>query len=66
MDKEVTEDHISLSKRAASRRFIMAMIFTLGGTAGLFFDKIESEHYYWLAGAVLAGYASTRWAEKKV
>jgi len=55
-----------LSQRARSRRFILAMVFTVGGTTGLFLDKIESEHYYWLAGAVLAGYAGTEWAKKKV
>lgn len=66
MTEELKDLDIPLRKRAASRRFILAMIFTFGGTIGLFYDKIESEHYYWLAGAVLAGYASTRWAEKKV
>lgn len=54
-----------LAKRARSRRFILAMIFTVVGSAGLFYDKIESEHFYWLAGAVLGGYASTEWAKKK-
>lgn len=57
---------VPLAKRVASRRFILAMIFTLGGTIGLFYGKVESEHYYLLGGAVLAGYASTRWAEKKI
>ena len=59
------EIDIPLRKRAASRRFIIAMIFTLGGTAGLFLDKVDSEHYYWLAGAVLAGYAGTEMAKKR-
>lgn len=43
----------------------MAMIFTVGGTIGLFYDKIDSEHYYWLAGAVLTGFAATEFAKKK-
>lgn len=64
-EQDIAHAEIPLRKRAASRRFILAMIFTIGGTIGLFSDKVDSEHYYWLAGAVLAGYASTEWAKKK-
>lgn len=65
MTEENNTVDVPLMKRAASRRFIMAMIFTIGGTLGLYLDKLESEHYYLLAGAVLAGYASTEWAKKR-
>lgn len=63
---ESTENtNIPLQQRATSRRFIMAMIFTIGGTVGLFFDKLDSEHYYWLAAAVLGGYAATEFTKGK-
>jgi hypothetical protein len=60
------DSDIPLSKRASSRRFILAMIFTAGGTIGLFYDKFNSTDYYWLAAAVLGGYASTEFAKRKV
>lgn len=63
-DKQDGDLSIPLVQRARSRRFILAMIFTVVGSAALFYDKIESEHYYMLAAAVLAGYASTVWAKK--
>lgn len=59
------DSDIPLSKRASSRRFILAMIFTVGGTIGLFYDKFGSQDYYWLAAAVLGGYASTEFAKRK-
>lgn len=46
------------------RKFILSMLFTLTGCAGLFFGYILSEHFYWLAGAVLGGYGFNKWAEK--
>jgi hypothetical protein len=62
---EENDVNVPLAKRASSRRFILAMIFTVGGTFGLFYDKVESEHYYWLAAGVLMGYAGTEWAKGK-
>lgn len=43
-----------------SRRFIIAMIFTLAGTVGLFTGKLSGEQYAWLAGSVLGGYGVAR------
>lgn len=65
MTEETQVAENSFRQRGTSRRFIIALIFAVGGTIGLFNDKIESEHYYWLAGAVLAGFAGTYWAKGK-
>ena len=65
LEEEGEKSPQAFKNRATSRRFILAMIFAVGGTIGLFNDKIESEHYYWLAAATLAGFAGTYWAKGK-
>lgn len=66
MSNEYVNDvDVPLYKRASSRRFILAIIFSIGGTVGLFNEKISSEHYYWLAGAVLGGYAATEVSKRR-
>lgn len=56
---------MTFREKIASRTFFLALIFSIGGTYGLFDGKINSSDYYLLAGAVLAGFASNKWAEGK-
>ena len=52
-------------ERMSSRRFILSLIFSIGGTVGLYIGKLNSPDYYLLAAAVLGGYAAIEYTKKK-
>ncbi len=45
------------------RKFILAILFTASGIAGLFYGKISGQEFYWLAGMVLSGYGINKIVE---
>jgi len=49
-----------------SRKFILAVMFTVTGCIGVLTGKVTGEHFYWLAAMVMGAYGFANVAAKKV
>jgi len=55
-----------MDNKFRSRKFMVAIFFTLSGTVGLFMDKLGGGEYIALATTVLTLYGLANVADKKV